>query len=162
MYRMRTWSVTHARWLSSIYTGMEKVLLKAHPLMTRIGFTRLERPFVAIEKITKGFLLDSRTCGQCIVGSTGLSCPMNCPKSLRNGPCGGVRANGKCEVDADMDCVWVLAWEGNKRMADSDYPIQRVQTPLDNRLSGSSSWLREAGLKSQQLYPLVVRGEHEI
>ena len=75
---------------------------------------------------------------------------------------GGVRANGKCEVDVDMDCVWVLAWEGNKRMTDSDYPIQRVQAPLDNRLSGSSSWLREVRLKSQQLPPLVIRGEHEI
>nr|WP_245947992.1 methylenetetrahydrofolate reductase C-terminal domain-containing protein [Halomonas montanilacus] len=28
-------------------------------------------------------------CGQCILSSTGMSCPMNCPKSLRNGPCGG-------------------------------------------------------------------------
>jgi hypothetical protein len=162
MNRMRRWSVRRARRLNSIYLGIEKALLKAHPMLIRIGYTRLEKPFVAIEKVTKGFLLDSKTCGQCIVGSTGLSCPMNCPKSIRNGPCGGVRANGKCEVDADMDCVWVLAWEGNKRMADSDYPIQRVQAPVDNRLSGSSSWLRELRLNSQDLYPLKVLGKHEI
>jgi len=93
--------------------------------------------------VTKGFLLDSQSCGQCIVSSTGLSCPMNCPKSLRNGPCGGVLANGKCEIEADMDCVWVLAWEGNKRMRTSEYPIQIVQPALDNRLKGTSAWLRE-------------------
>jgi hypothetical protein len=27
-------------------------------------------------------------CGQCALHSTGLTCPMTCPKTLRNGPCG--------------------------------------------------------------------------
>ncbi len=103
---------------------------------------------MAIENLTKGFLLDSQNCGQCIVGSTGLSCPMNCPKSLRNGPCGGVRANGKCEIEPDMDCVWVLAWEGNKRMRSNEYPIQFVQPAVDNRLLGQSAWLREVRLRA--------------
>lgn len=30
---------------------------------------------------------------------------MNCPKGLRNGPCGGT-LNGKCEVLPELDCVW--------------------------------------------------------
>jgi hypothetical protein len=72
-----------------------------------------------------------------------MACPMNCPKSLRNGPCGGVRANGKCEVDPEMECVWVLAWEGNKRLGEQNYPIQVVQPPVDNRLRNTSAWLRE-------------------
>ncbi|MBT8098107.1 MAG: methylenetetrahydrofolate reductase C-terminal domain-containing protein, partial [Gammaproteobacteria bacterium] len=72
-----------------------------------------------------------------------LSCPMNCPKQMRNGPCGGVRSNGKCEVNPDMDCVWVNAWDGNKRLHDDAYPIQVVQPPVDNRLIGTSAWLRE-------------------
>jgi hypothetical protein len=37
-----------------------------------------------------------------------MSCPMNCPKSIRNGPCGGVRLNGHCEIKPEMRCVWVL------------------------------------------------------
>lgn len=74
---------------------------------------------------------------------------MNCPKSLRNGPCGGVRANGKCEIEPDMDCVWVLAWEGNKRMRSSEYPIQFVQPAVDNRLRGRSAWLREVRLQAE-------------
>ncbi|MFQ6005476.1 MAG: methylenetetrahydrofolate reductase C-terminal domain-containing protein [Woeseia sp.] len=150
MYRMRKWSVRNARWLSQIYSGIESVLVKAHPLLKRIGYDRLDKPFVAFEKVTKGFLLDSQSCGQCIVGSTGLSCPMNCPKTLRNGPCGGVRPDGTCEIEPDMPCVWVLAWEGNKRMACPEYPIQIVQPPVDNRLKGTSAWLREVRLKANR------------
>ncbi len=122
MYRMRLWSVRRARWLKAIYAGFEWLLLKADPLLRRIGYDRLDRPFVRLEQVTKGFLLDSQNCGQCIVGFTGLSCPMNCPKKMRNGPCGGVRADGGCEVKPDMACVWVLAWEGNKRMKGDDRP----------------------------------------
>ncbi len=149
MYRMRSWSVRNARWLSAIYRGFESVLLLAHPLLKRFGYERLEGPFIKFEKTTKGLLLDSQSCGQCIVAHTGLSCPMNCPKSIRNGPCGGVRPDGMCEIDPDMPCVWVLAWEGNKRMHRSNYPIQKVQPPVDNRLAGSSAWLRAVRLKSQ-------------
>ena len=147
MYRMRHWSVRHARWLTGLYAGIEWLLLKAAPVLQKIGYERLDRPFVRIEKLTKGFLLDSQSCGQCIVAFTGLSCPMNCPKTMRNGPCGGVRPNGGCEVRPDMTCVWVLAWEGNKRLS-GDRPIQTVQPPVDHRLIGHSAWLREVRLKT--------------
>jgi hypothetical protein len=140
---MRSWSIRNARWLKRAYEGFETLLVWLNPLLRRIGHDRLEKPFVAVEKVTKGLLLDSQTCGQCIVGFTGLSCPMNCPKKLRNGPCGGVRADGSCEVKPDMQCVWVLAWEGNKRFRDNGYPIQVLQPAVDNRLIGRSSWLRE-------------------
>jgi len=140
---MRSWSVRHARGLNLVYEGVESLLLTLHPLLKWIGYERLDKPFLAVEKMTKGFLLDSQNCGQCVVGSTGLSCPMNCPELLRNGPCGGVRPNGKCEIESDMDCVWVLAWEGNQRMYAGEYPIQVVQPAVDNRLSGHSAWLRD-------------------
>jgi len=143
MYRMRSWSVRHARWLKRLYRGAESVLSFSNPLLRRIGHERLDKPFLVVEKITKGFLLDSQSCGQCIVGFTGMSCPMNCPKTMRNGPCGGVRANNKCEVKPEMNCVWVLAWEGNKRLEEDDYPMQTVQAAIDNRKIGTSAWLRE-------------------
>lgn len=149
MYRMRKWSVRNARWLVELYAGFEWLLLRAVPIFRRIGYERLDRPFVRIEKLTKGFLFDSQTCGQCIIAYTGLSCPMNCPKQMRNGPCGGVRADGTCELNPDMNCVWVQAWEGNKRMHDDNYPIQVVQPPVDNRLIGHSAWLREVQLKHE-------------
>ncbi|MGI9201055.1 MAG: methylenetetrahydrofolate reductase C-terminal domain-containing protein [Woeseiaceae bacterium] len=143
MYRMRSWSVRHARWLKALYHGVEATLAFMSPLFRRIGYERLDKPVLFVEKVTKGFLLDSQSCGQCIVGFTGLSCPMNCPKTMRNGPCGGVRADGKCEVKPEMDCVWVQAWEGNQRLKENEYPIQFLQPALDNRKIGTSAWLRE-------------------
>ncbi len=143
MYRMRSWSVRNARWLKALYHGLEATLAFMSPLLRWIGYERLDKPFLMLEKATKGFLLDSQNCGQCIVGFTGLSCPMNCPKTMRNGPCGGVRADGKCEVKPDMNCVWVQAWEGNKRLQEKEFPIQFLQPAIDNRKIGTSAWLRE-------------------
>jgi len=143
MYAMRGFSVRHSRWLKAMYGVFESTLVAMDPFLRRVGYNRIDRSFVVFEKMTKGFLLDSQSCGQCVVGSTGMSCPMNCPKELRNGPCGGVRMDGKCEVEPTMDCVWVQAWEGNKRMRAREYPIQFVQPALDNRLRGRSAWLRE-------------------
>jgi len=147
MYRMRRWSVRNARWLKKTYHCLEYLLVKADPLLKLIGYERLDKAFLAVEKLTKGFLFDSKSCGQCILVMTGLSCPMNCPKTLRNGPCGGVRADGTCEINPNMDCVWVLAWEGNQQLAGSEYPIQQVQPALDNRLKDHSAWLHELGQK---------------
>ena len=67
---------------------------------------------------------------------------MNCPKNLRNGPCGGVRPNGHCEVKPEMKCVWVKAWEGAEIMGKAGETIYDVQKPVDNSLKGRSSWLR--------------------
>lgn len=156
MYRMRTWSVRNARWLKALYAAFEFVLRILSPLFRLVGYERLDKPFVAIEKATKGLFLDSQSCGQCIVGFTGLSCPMNCPKQMRNGPCGGVRSGGMCEVHPEMPCVWVLAWEGNKRFREDEYPIQKLQPPIDHRLIGTSAWLREVRYKTGYTGPEVV------
>ena len=48
-------------------------------------------------------------CGDCFLDRTGGVCPVvRCAKGLLNGPCGGTRKGGKCEIDADKDCAWVL------------------------------------------------------
>ncbi|MFP4282363.1 MAG: methylenetetrahydrofolate reductase C-terminal domain-containing protein [Opitutales bacterium] len=57
------------------------------------------------EKWLKEKMFGCQTCGQCILTHTKLICPMNCPKGLRNGPCGGT-LEGKCEVLPELDCVW--------------------------------------------------------
>ena len=144
MYAIRLWSVRHARGLEAFYGAFERTMVALHPLWKAIGYQRLERPVARIEKTVKGLLFDCQMCGQCALSSTGMSCSMNCPKNLRNGPCGGVRANGHCEVDPAMPCVWVLAFEGSRRMRDGSSAIRLVQPPVDRRLEGRSSWLAVA------------------
>jgi len=141
MYKVRLWSVKQARLMERTYAAVEKTLIAMAPMLEKIGYERLEKPVAAVEKVVKGALFDCQMCGQCALSSTGMSCPMNCPKTIRNGPCGGVRADGYCEVKPDMRCVWVEGYAGSQRMkAGSD--IKLVQFAVDHRLKGSSSWLR--------------------
>jgi ferredoxin len=50
-------------------------------------------------------------CGDCFLDWTGGVCPIvRCAKGLLNGPCGGTRKGGKCEIDPDKDCAWVLIY----------------------------------------------------
>ena len=142
MYAIREWSVRHARGMNALYRALEAVLIALHPLWRSIGYQRLERPFAAMERGVKGVLFDCRMCGQCVLSSTGMSCPMNCPKNLRNGPCGGVRANGHCEVRPEMRCVWVAAYAGSARIPGGREAMRTLQPPVDRRLQGSSAWLR--------------------
>src|SRR5487761_1028497 len=141
MYSVRLWSVRRARGLNSFYRGFERALTALHPLFKAIGYQRLERPVAALERSVKGLLFDCRMCGQCVLSATGMSCPMNCPKSLRNGPCGGVRANGHCEVKPEMKWVWVEAFRGSQRIAGGIDAMSRIQFAVDQRLQGRSSWL---------------------
>ena len=140
-YTIRLWSVRHSRFLEWFYARFADAFLALHPLWKGIGYGRVEGPVKFVEKRVKGFMFDCRMCGQCVLSSTGMSCPMNCPKQLRNGPCGGVRPNGNCEVEPDMPCVWVKAWEGSQHMVKGD-AILAVQKPVDQSLRETSAWLR--------------------
>ncbi|MGI9334378.1 MAG: methylenetetrahydrofolate reductase C-terminal domain-containing protein [Gammaproteobacteria bacterium] len=143
MLSLRKWSVDHARTLESGYSRFERLLKALHPMFERIGYTRLERPTAAVEHAVKRLLFDCQMCGQCVLGDTGMSCPMNCPKQLRNGPCGGVRPDGGCEVKPEMQCVWVEAWRGAQSMREGAR-IHLVQLPVDASAMGRSTWLSVA------------------
>jgi len=148
MMSVRQWSVRHARGLEIFYNLFERIVVALHPVWNFIGYDRLERPVAAVEKLVKGFLFDCQMCGQCMLSSSGRSCPMNCRKSLRNGPCGGVRADGGCEVKPDMRCVWLEAWDGSQRMKAGRLAINIIQVPIDNRNLKKSSWRRIARQKN--------------
>lgn len=141
MEMTRHWVVRRARIFERAYQGLHCLLLRRRLPKGVLGSKRLESLFVFGERHLKGLLFDCRMCGQCILSATGMSCPINCPKLMRNGPCGGVRADGNCEVDAEMRCVWVEAWEGSERMA-KGMAINNIQPPLDFRLRDTSAWLR--------------------
>jgi hypothetical protein len=142
MYKVRRWVPRHSRFFEAAYKGFESALVALHPLFRRIGYQRMERPTAVVEKAVKGFLFDSQMCGSCTLSATGMVCPMNCPKSMRNGPCGGVRGNGHCEIKPDMKCVWVDAYDGSTGMKYSER-ILEFQPAVDHRMKGSSAWLRE-------------------
>ena len=112
-----------------------------NPLIRRIGYQRVDRWLRPLERWSKGAMFDCRMCGQCILHSTGMVCPMTCPKKLRNGACGGVRANGNCEVIPEMKCVWVAAYERAQILNVFGPEIIKIKPPLNHRLEGGSAWV---------------------
>jgi hypothetical protein len=94
----------------------------------------------ATEKLVKEPAFGCRMCGQCVLHSTGMTCPMTCPKQLRNGPCGGVRPDGGCEVHPEMQCVWLKGWERSQRLPLWRDHFDHLRPPVDNRLWGTASW----------------------
>jgi hypothetical protein len=112
---------------------------------------RLRRMFTAAEKGVKKEIFGCRMCGQCALPVTGYACPMTCPKQLRNGPCGGVGADGSCEVYPEQRCVWVIGFEraaSRSRSAD----LELLQRPVDHRLWEQSSWLNYWQGKDEDLW----------
>jgi len=102
--------------------------------------SRTHRAVALVERVTKTPVFGCRMCGQCVLHSTGLTCPMRCPKTLRNGPCGGVRPNGHCEVKPEMRCVWTKAYHRSVRLPWRE-EFHELRPPVDNRLEGGSSWI---------------------
>jgi len=93
-----------------------------------------------VEIITKKPVFGCQMCGQCVLHSTGMVCPMNCPKNIRNGPCGGVMLDGSCEVYPEKRCVWTKAYGQSQRLFWPD-EIHDLRPPVDWSLQGSSSWV---------------------
>ena len=94
-----------------------------------------------LEHAVKEPVWGCKMCGQCVLHDTGMTCPMTCPKTLRNGPCGGVRADGHCEVIPEMRCVWVKAYERADRLPLWRGHIDNLRPPVDNSLEGTSAWV---------------------
>lgn len=111
-------------------------LIRRHPRLEHY-LDRLLRP---VEVITKEPIFGCNMCGQCVLHSTGMVCPMNCPKNLRNGPCGGVNLDGSCEVYPEMQCVWEKAYINSQRLLWPE-EIYDLKPPVDWSLQGSSSWV---------------------
>jgi 5,10-methylenetetrahydrofolate reductase len=114
---------------------------------------RTERVLLPLERAAKQLLFDCKMCGQCALSSTGMACPTNCAKQMRNGPCGGVRPDGGCEVKPAMRCVWIEAIDGQKHIDQSQN--KTFLEPIDHRLWNRSSWLRV--INGTHSTPTVIR-----
>ena len=153
MKALRHWSVRHASALKRVYDAGARLAPHLRRPFQWLGAHRLERLLRPLERATKQMLFDCKMCGQCVLSSTGMACPTNCAKQMRNGPCGGVRANGTCEVDPAMRCVWIEATDGMKRIAEPGNKI--FLEPIDHRLWNRSSWLRV--IDGSHGVPTVIR-----
>lgn len=126
---------------------------------------------VWIEKVGKGAVFDCQMCGQCILHSTGMTCSMTCPKNLRNGPCGGVRQNGHCEVKPEMRCIWVDAYERSLRMPTYGEELITIQPPVNRQLQDTASWINmlhdidketPTGWTKTSDIPILLPGEQKL
>ena len=88
-----------------------------------------------------------RMCGDCVIGKTGGICPITkCAKSLVNGPCGGQK-NGKCEVNPDNDCAWILIYN---RMKDIGQEQQFIDQLLEDKPHGDHAYPRTVNLREEK------------
>ena len=84
-------------------------------------------------------------CGECILATTGGICPViRCAKSIYNGPCGGSQ-DGKCEINAETPCAWVLIYEQLKRQGREGFlsNVYPVKDWSKSRDSGPRKYVRE-------------------
>jgi hypothetical protein len=135
------WLRDHPALLERAYGATHTLLERLHPLIRRLGYRRAERLLLPSEELSKRIVFDCRMCGQCILHSTGMTCPMTCPKNIRNGPCGGVRANGHCEVKPEMPCIWVEAYARSQKMPVYGKEMMLQQPPVDRQLEDTSAWI---------------------
>lgn len=67
--------------------------------------------FGAVVDAQGNFYEKCSLCAECVLDVTAGICPITlCAKGLLNGPCGGMN-KGKCEVDNEKDCAWVLIYK---------------------------------------------------
>jgi len=127
--------------LERLWQLAEWTLHRLNPLFARVGYERSARVILPFEDVGKKLMFNCQMCGQCVLHYTGMTCPMNCPKNIRNGPCGGVRQNGHCEVKPEMRCVWVDAYERSQKMRLWGDEMHTEQPPVNWQLQHTSSWI---------------------
>ena len=128
-------------WLEVFYQNFERTIRRLDPLIRKIGYRRVDRWVYVPEKIAKKLIFDCEMCGQCTLHDTGMTCPMTCPKHLRNGPCGGVRADKSCEVDPKIICVWIEAYARATRMKIYGDRLHEIQPPLNHHFVDRSAFI---------------------
>jgi methylenetetrahydrofolate reductase (NADH) len=75
--------------------------------------------------ISKKIFAGCRECSFCRLPMTQYICPETCPKGLANGPCGGAKPDGQCEV-GDFECIHntimrLASWNQELDCLENDY-----------------------------------------
>ena len=98
-----------------------------------------KRLLARTELVIKGPVFGCRMCGNCLLQETAFVCPMECPKGIRNGPCGGVTPDGKCYVDETRKCVWDHIYKRALKKGREETLLE-VLPPLDWNKAGTETW----------------------
>jgi len=107
---------------AGVQTVAALVDLPVYPALNTLFLARLQSLTLADERC--------RLCGDCVLAETGGICPVAlCPKGLSNGPCGGYM-DGKCEVDKERDCAWVMISQRLQGLGREDL-LQVIHEPKD-------------------------------
>jgi methylenetetrahydrofolate reductase (NADPH) len=96
------------------------------------------RVMEALERTVKGVLFGCRMCGNCLLQETAFICPMECPKGIRNGPCGGSTPE-HCYVDPSRPCIWYKIYARAEKMGRQERLLE-VFPPLDWDAVGRDQW----------------------
>jgi len=101
---------------------------------------KFSRVMLFFEDVIKVPVFHCQHCGECILSSTGFICSQNCPKRLRNGPCGGTGEDGSCEVYPERKCVWYRIYLRSKLLKRVSllYKINKIH---NWNLESTSAWL---------------------
>lgn len=94
----------------------------------------INRVINSVEMLYKGPLWGCRQCGNCLLQETAFICPMECPKGVRNGPCGGSTPE-HCYVDETRPCIWYKIYERAFQMGRQELLLE-VLPPLDWEMVG--------------------------
>ena len=99
---------------------------------------------LVFEKAIKVMFFNCQMCGQCKLMYTGFICPMQCPKEMNSGPCGG-SFEGICELGrlekTWEKCTWCSIYERLNRWDLLELLDYLEPAPFNNELRGSSSWI---------------------
>lgn len=97
------------------------------------------RLLAGAERLVKGPLFGCRMCGNCLLQETAFICPMECPKGMRNGPCGGITPEKQCYVDPTRKCVWHAIYRRALKTGRQEMLLE-VLPPLDWSKTGTETW----------------------
>lgn len=96
------------------------------------------RLLAMVERLVKGPMFGCRMCGNCLLQETAFICSMECPKGIRNGPCGG-STEAHCYVDPTRPCIWYRIYERSFVMGREEKLLE-VLPPLDWDRVGTETW----------------------
>lgn len=98
-----------------------------------------KRLLALAELMIKGPLFGCRMCGNCLLQRTAFICPMECPKGIRNGPCGGTTPEKNCYIDETRKCIWYCIYKRAVKQGREEMLLE-VLPPLDWGKVGTEIW----------------------